>query len=88
MKRGYKPFQYVYGSPEENIEKTAQLKAMAEMDPAMGERIKEFTNQYVTRAVNSSAWQPSKDLYALGQDAYLLEMGRMGLRGAHKKARR
>ena len=86
--RGYKPYQYMDGAPDEIIRKTAQLREYAEIDPAMAERIKEYTNQFVARAVNSSAWQPSKDLYALGQDAYLMEMGRMGLRGAHKKARR
>jgi hypothetical protein len=84
----YKPYQYIYGAPEENIEKTARLKAYADSDPAMGERIAALTNEYVARAANSPAWQPEKDLYALGQDAYLMEMGRMGIRAAHKKARR
>ena len=84
----YKPYQYIYGSPDENLEKTARLRAYAESDPAMGKRIADLTNEYVVRAVNSPAWQPEKDLYALGQDAYLLEMGRMGVRGAHQKARR
>lgn len=88
MKRGYKPYQYIYGAPQENIEKTAQLKSLVDIDPAMGERIKQFTNELVARVVNTPSWQPEKDLYALGQDAYLMEMGRMGLRGAHQKARR
>jgi len=88
MKKGYKPYQYIYGAPDENIKKTAQLKAYADSDPAMGQRIKELTNSLINRAVNSPAWQPEKDLYALGQDAYLIEMGRMGVRGAHQKARR
>ena len=88
MKRGYKPYQYIYGSPEENIEKTEILNTYAKMDPGMGQRIKELTNEYVARAVNSPAWIPEKDLYALGQDAYILEMGRTGLRAAHRLARR
>ncbi len=88
MKRGYKPYQYIYGSPEENIEKTALLRSYAEMDPAMGQRIKELTNEYVVRAMTTPSWQPDKDLYALGQDAYIMEMGRMGVRSAHQKARR
>lgn len=86
MKRGYKPYQYIYGSPDEIISKTAQLREYAAIDPAQGRRIKELTNKFVARAVNNPAWQPEKDLYALGQDAYLLEMGR--LRGAHQRARR
>ncbi len=88
MRKGYKPYQYIYGAPDENLEKTARLRDYAEIDPAMGKRIKELTNEYVSRAVDSPSWQPEKDLYALGQDAYLMEMGRMGVRGAHQKARR
>ena len=84
----YKPYQYIYGSPNENMEKTARLKAYAKKDPAMEKRIAELTNEHVARAANSPSWRPGKDLYALGQDAYLIEMGRMGVRGAHQKARR
>ena len=83
----YKPYQYLYGTPDENLKKTAMLRSYAEKDPGMGKRIAALTNEYVARAANSPAWQPEKDLYALGQDAYLIEMGRMGVRGAHQKAR-
>jgi len=87
IKKKMKPYQYVYGTPDENIEKTAKLKAYAALDPGIGLRIKALTNQLVARAANTPSWQPEKDLYALGQDAYLIEMGRMGVRGAHQKAR-
>jgi hypothetical protein len=81
VKMSHKPSEYEDGSIHENIEKTGQLSALAKMDPAMDRTISKFTNQFVARAANSAAWQPSKDLYALGQDAYLLEMGRAGLLG-------
>ncbi len=88
VKTRYKPYQYIYGAPEENIEKTKLLKEYAGLDPSIGERIAAFANEYVVRAASTPSWQPNKDLYALGQDAYLMEMGRMGVRGAHQKARR
>ncbi len=76
VRTGYHPADYVYGTPEENIEKTRRLRVLAKLDPSMGKRIAAYTNQYVARAANSSAWRGNngKDLYALGQDAYLRDM--------------
>lgn len=92
-KMTHKPSEYEDGSMLENIAKTTQLKSLSKMDPAQDRRISALTNQFVARAANNPAWQPTKDLYALGQDAYLLEAGRAGLlrgglREAKKMARR
>jgi hypothetical protein len=92
VKMKHKASEYVYGGIRENIDKTAQLTALASQDPSMDDRISAYTNQYVAQAANDRAWQPGKDLYALGQDAYLMEMGRAGLlkgvRSTYQKARR
>ena len=92
IRTGHRAFQYIYGSPDENILKTKQLKTLGEMDPAMSDEIERYTNEMVAKAANTPSWRPEKDLYALGQDAYLLEMGRRGylsgIRGAHQTARR
>jgi hypothetical protein len=86
IKTRYKPYEYVYGTPEENIEKTARLKALAQMDPGMGAQIAEYTNQMIGSAGFVAGGGPNKDLYALGQDEYLRRYG--GLRSTYQKARR
>lgn len=90
VRTGFKPSDYVYGSTSENIEKSALLREYAQIDPSMGKKIAEYTNQLSGGYLPHMG--PGKDLYALGQDAYLMEMGRMGylkgVRGAHKATRR
>jgi hypothetical protein len=86
VKTKYKPYQYIYGTPEENAEKTARLKALAQMDPGIGQQIAEYTNQMMGSAGLVAGGGPNKDLYALGQDEYLRRYG--GLRSAHQRARR
>jgi hypothetical protein len=90
IKTGYKADDYLYGSPEENITKSSQLKNYSKSDPAMSKRIRDITNKYVAEQASRiiGGGGTGKDMYAMAQDAYLLEMGRMGLRDAYKAKRR
>ena len=76
IKTGYPSSDYIYGEPRENIEKTKRLRALAKIDPAQARRIQALTNQIVGRYSGSyvAGLGPRKDMYALGQDAYLKEM--------------
>jgi hypothetical protein len=75
---GYRSSDYVYGSPEENITKTAMLRKLAKLDPGQARRIQSLTNQVVGRYSSGyvAGLGPRKDMYALGQDAYLKMMNR------------
>ncbi len=80
---GAKSSDYLYGAPLENIEKTGRLRALAKVDPAMGRRIATLTNRFLPQGGSYVAHAPlgNRDMYAKGQDAYLIEMQRLGLMG-------
>ncbi len=82
---GIRPIDYVWGSPEENIEKSALLKKYAAEDPSLGQTIAKYTNQIMGEMTNHRALYSMnrKDLYGLAQDKYLSEM--KGVRQAHQK---
>jgi len=83
---GVRPIDYVWGTPEENAEKSALLKRYAQDDPSLGQTIAKYTGQLWKSY--PAHMGPGKDLYGMAQDQYLGERQRsMGVRQAHQKKR-
>jgi hypothetical protein len=69
---GIRPIDYVWGNPQENIEKSALLKKYAAADPSLGKKLAEYTGKIWSQT--PAHMGTGKDMYGMAQDRYISEM--------------